>query len=351
MLTEARTRAFKYRPKLKWKGIMPRVVRFHQTGAAEVLRIEDLPFREPGENEVRLKVEAIGLNRAEVMFRNGMYLETPIFPARLGQEAAGVVDAIGPGVTGIKEGDRVSTVPSFAMSSHGVYGESAVVPAHAIARYPARLTPVEGASIWTQYLTVWGAFIRTGAIRSGQTILITAASSSVGLAAIEVANFVGAVPIAVTRGSEKKKALLELGAAYAIASADEDLPGMVSKYTNGNGADLIFDPVAGRLLETLAACAASGAQIIEYGWLSGEPTPFPLFPAFQKALTIRGYTLYEFVNDRVLRPKAESFVYELLEQQKLKPKLDRTFALDQIVEAHRYLESNRQVGKIAISVA
>ena len=134
---------------------MPRVVRFHQTGSADLLRIEDLPQEQPKGNEVRLKVDAIGLNRAEIMFRTGTYLETPVFPARLGLEAAGVVDAVGPDVTDIKIGDRVGTVPSFSMRSHGVSGETAIVPAHAVARYPNRLSPVEGASIWTQYLTVW----------------------------------------------------------------------------------------------------------------------------------------------------------------------------------------------------
>lgn len=329
---------------------MPRVVRFHETGPAEVLRIEDLPQQEPRRNEVRLKIQAIGLNRAEIMFRTGMYLETPSFPARLGSEAAGVVDAIGPEVVGFKIGDRVATVPSFSMSSHGVYGESAVVPVHAVAPYPDRLSPVQGAAIWTQYLTAWGALFHHGKIIAGNSVLITAASSSVGLAAIELANLVGARPIAVTRTSAKKKSLLDLGAYQVIASAEEDLPARVHQYTDGKGADLIFDPVAGSFIETLAACTAQNAMLIEYGWLSGEPTPFPLFPAFQKALTVRGYTLYEFVMDPVLRPEAERFVYEQLEQGKLKPKVDRTFSLDQIVTAHRYVESSQQVGKVVVTV-
>jgi NADPH:quinone reductase len=96
---------------------MPKIVRFYQTGPAGVLQIEDLP--QPKDNEVRLKIQAIGLNRAEIMFRTGAYLETPVFPARLGSEAAGIVDAVDTGVTGIKIGERVSTVPSFSMSSHG----------------------------------------------------------------------------------------------------------------------------------------------------------------------------------------------------------------------------------------
>jgi NADPH:quinone reductase len=284
------------------------------------------------------------------MFRTGTYLESPAFPARLGLEAAGVVDAIGSDVTGITIGDRVATVPSFSMSSHGVYGETAIVPAHAVARYPNRLSPIEGASIWTQYLTVWGALVHYANLRAGQTVLVTAASSSVGLAAIELANLVGARPIAVTRTSVKRKALLDAGAYHVIASAEEDLASSVRQFTDGRGADLILDPIAGRLIEALAECASQNATILEYGWLSGEPTPFPLFPAFQKALTVRGYTLYEFVNDPVLRPKAERFIYEHLEQGKLNPRIDRTFPLHRIVEAHRYLESNQHVGKVVVTV-
>ncbi len=108
---------------------MPRIVRFHETGGAEVLKIEELPLVEPGEGEVRLKVEAIGLNRAEVMFRQGHYLEPPQLPSRIGYEAAGIVDAVGPGTTGVAIGHRVSTIHSFSIGAYGVYGVSAVVPA------------------------------------------------------------------------------------------------------------------------------------------------------------------------------------------------------------------------------
>jgi len=325
---------------------MTKVVLFHETGPADVLRIEDLPQQEPRENEVRVRVEAIGLNRAEIMFRTGAYLEAPQFPARLGLEAAGVVDAVGPGVTGITVGDRVSTVPSFSMNSHGVYGESAIVPAHAVVRHPTNLSALEGASIWTQYLTVWGALIHYGKVRAGENILITAAR----LAAIDLANLLGARPIAVTRTSAKKKTLLDLGAAEVIASTEEDLPEAVRRYTDGKGADLIFDAVAGPFLETLSQGAAPGAQIIEYGWLSAEPTPFPLFTSFQKGLTVRGYTIYEFVNDRLLRPEAEKFIAAHLAKGTLRPRIDRTLPLSQIVDAHRYLESNQQVGKVVVTI-
>ena len=329
---------------------MPKIVRFHETGPADVLQVEDLALQEPRSNEVRIKVEAIGLNRAEVMFRRGMYLEEPRLPARLGYEAAGVVDAIGPGVNRLKVGERVSVVPSFSMNEYGTYGENVVVPAAAAVRYPRHLSPVEAASIWMQYLTAWGALIHYGNIKAGDFVLISAASSSVGLAAIELTRLAGAKPIATTRGSSKKQALLDAGAHAVIATQEEDLSKRVAEITGGKGANLIFDPVGGKFLESLAQAAAPRAQIIEYGALAPEPTPYPLFTALSKGLVIRAYVLYEFVFDAAIRKRAEEYIFGQLEKRNLHPRIDRTFPLAQIVEAHRYMESNQQNGKIVVTV-
>lgn len=329
---------------------MPKIVRFYQTGAAEVLKLEELPLVEPGEGEVRLKVAAIGLNRAEVMFRQGLYLEPPVLPSRLGYEAAGVVDAVGPGVSGVKIGDRVSTIPSFSVGAYGVYGESAIVPAYAVASYPEKLTPSQGASIWMQYLTAYGALVEFGQLKATDSVLITAASSSVGLAAIQIVKSIGATAIAVTRGADKKSFLKEAGADHVVASNEEDLVKSVMDLTSGKGADLVFDPVGGPLLEKLADAAAPGAIIFEYGALAPEATPFPLFAALGKGLTVRGYTLFEIVKDPEKLARGKQFVYRGLESGKLKPIIDRTFPLASIVEAHRYMESNQQKGKIVVTV-
>ena len=154
---------------------------------ADVLQLDEVIEREPRSGEVRIRVEAIGLNRAEVMFRRGEYLEDPNFPSRIGYEAAGTVEAVGDDVEHIQVGDRVSTIPSFSMGEYGVYGETAVVPAYAIASYPDNLTAEQGAAIWMQYITAYGALIHYGKLQAEQTVLITAASSSVGLAAIQIA--------------------------------------------------------------------------------------------------------------------------------------------------------------------
>jgi NADPH2:quinone reductase len=329
---------------------MPKIVRFHTTGDAEVLKVEDLPLMEPSNGEVRLKVEAIGLNRAEVMYRRGQYLEPPDLPSRIGYEAAGTIDAVGPGVSGLHVGDRVSTIPSFSMGKYGVYGESAIIPAYAAAPYPGNLTAVEGAAIWMQYVTAFGALVEYGQINAQDTVLITAASSSVGLAAIQITRAAGALAIATTRGADKKQFLLDAGADHVIVTDEENLAERVMALTSATGASVVFDPVAGPMLEMLAAAAAPGATIFEYGALAPGPTPFPLFTALTKGLTIRGYTLFEIVKDAEKLARAKQYIRDALQSGKLKPVIDRTFSLDAIVEAHRYMESNRQRGKIVVTV-
>jgi NADPH:quinone reductase-like Zn-dependent oxidoreductase len=328
---------------------MPRIVRFHETGDADVLRLDELPLAKPEAGEVRLKVEAIGLNRAEVLFRQGMYLENPELPSRIGYEAAGVVDAVGPGVSDVQIGDRVSTIPSFSMGQYGVYGESAIVPAHAVASYPDNLSAAQGAAIWMQYMTAYGALIELGKMRPDQTVLITAASSSVGLAAIQITKSVGARAVATTRGPEKKAFLLEAGADHVIVTDEEDMALQIEAVSDGKGAHMIFDPVAGRFLEKLAQAAAPGATIFEYGALSLAATPFPLFDALGKGLTVRGYTLFEIVQQPDMLQRGKAFVYDGLESGTLKPVIDSTFSLDKIADAHRYMESNRQKGKIVVT--
>ncbi len=327
-----------------------KVVRFHETGDASVLKIEALPVAKPGEHELRIKVEAIGLNRAEVMFRNGAYLETPQLPSRLGYEAAGVVDAIGKHVTDFKIGDRVNTIPAFSMGQYGVYAEYAVVPAHAVAKLPESLTMQQGASIWMQYLTAYGALIGIAQLKPGQRILITAASSSVGVAAIQMAKRLGAIVIATTRGPSKKPFLLDQGADHVIQTDAEDLVARMAEITQDTGAELIFDPIGGPLLSQLAEVSSKGGRIIEYGALDSEPTPYPLFSALAKALTIRGYTLFEMTHDKDRLENAKAFLWPLFDAGKLTPAIDKVFSFNQIQQAHEYMESNQQMGKIVVTI-
>src|SRR5262249_15868461 len=147
---------------------------------------------------------------------------------------------------------RVSTIPAFSLNQYGVYGDTAIVPVHAIAEYPPKLSPEEGTSIWMQYLTAYGALIFYGAIKKRDFVVITAGSSSVGLAAIEIVRAEGATSIATTRTSKKKAELLAAGADHVIATEEENLAARVMEITGDKGARIIFDPIAGKVVETLA---------------------------------------------------------------------------------------------------
>ncbi len=330
---------------------MPRIVRFHETGAPEVLRIEDLPSRPPGPGEVRIRVRAIGLNRAEAMFRAGQYLETPRLPSGLGYEAAGVVDAIGPGVTGFAPGQAVSTVPAFSMTQYGMYGEEVVAPVHAVVAHPDSLSFTEAAACWMQYLTGWGALVDIAGLRAGDAVLVPAASSSVGLAAIQICTAAGAQPIALTRSGAKQAALEQaVPGTPIIRSGEQDLVAEVMRLTDGKGARIAFDPVGGPTVEKLAAALAPGGILFQYGALSPDPTPFPLFTALSKGLTMRGYTLFEINRDPVRLAAGMQYVLDGLAAGKFKPVIARTFRFDDIVAAHRYMEANEQVGKIVVTV-
>ena len=327
-----------------------KIVRFHKTGPAEVLQFDELPVPEPGPGEIRLRVKALGLNRAEVMFRNGQYLETPVPPSKNGYEAAGIIEAVGPDVDSSWIGKTVSTVPgTFKLNDHGVYGEVAVVPLRGTAEYPSNLSYEEGASIWMQYLTAYGALIWLGQVTKGDFVVITAASSSVGIAAIEIIKVEGAISIAVTRTSAKKAELFKAGADHVIVTEEEDLVARVNEITSGKGARIVFDPIGGKILESLAAATAPKGIIFEYGALASEPTPYPLFTALAKGLTIRAYTLFELAHDPVF-PKAKQYIFDHLASGAFKPVIDKTFRFAEIVEAHRYMESNAQIGKIVVTL-
>lgn len=329
---------------------MARVVQFSRVGGPEVLEIVNIDVTPPEADEVQFKVKAIGLNRAESMFRSGKYLSRPKFPSKLGYEASGIVEAVGENVKDFRPGDIVSNVPVADMGRHGVYGEIATVPAYFVVKHPEVLSFVEAAATWMQYLTAYGALIDIAAIGKGDYVVIPAASSSVGVAAIQLCHMVGAIPIATTRSSGKKQALEKAGASYVIATEEEKVGAKILEITGGKGARVVFDPVGGRTVLELAEGMASGGILFEYGALSSEETPFPLMTALSKSLTMRGYVLFEILNDSARLAKGKKFVIEGITAGKLKPLIAKTFNLDQIVEAHRYLESNAQIGKIVVTV-
>lgn len=326
------------------------IVRFHRTGGAEVLQYDTLPVGDPGPDEVRLRIKAIGINRAEVLFREGRYMEKPVFPARNGYEASGIIDAVGPAVDRTLIGKTVATIPgTFKLGQSGVYGDVAVLPQRTVAEYPSELSYEEGAAIWMQYLTAYGSLIWLGGITPGQFVVINAASSSVGLGAIDVVRAEGGVSIALTRTAAKRDELLRLGANYVVVTEQEDLLERVTKITDGKGARIVLDPVGGKQLMSLAAATAFGGSIFVYGGLASEPTPFPLFSTIAKYLSLRGYNLHQLVAGPAFAA-AKQYIVEQLAAKRFKPFVGKTFHFSNLADAHRYMESNQQIGKIVVTV-
>ena len=328
---------------------MSKVVRVHQHGGPEELRFEDLEVGEPGPAEVRVKIEAIGLNRSEAAFRAGDYPVTPKFPTLIGYEGVGLIEAQGPGVQGFEVGERVCVLPNFRLGEYGIYGERAIVPARSLLSPPPGLTTVEAASIWMQYFTAL-AIVEVAHAAIGDYVIIRAASSSVGLAAIQLANWAGAVPIAATRTSAKALALKQLGAKHVIATEETDLVAEVQRITGGKGARIIFDPVGGPEIDKLALAAAEEGIIFVYGGLSGQPTPYPHWPAALKGLSIRGWVASSIWNRPERFARNRELIVRGLASGHLRPVIARTFPFSQIVAAHRYLESNQQIGKIVVTL-
>ncbi|MEU4925305.1 zinc-dependent alcohol dehydrogenase family protein [Streptomyces yokosukanensis] len=328
---------------------MAKLVQFDRLGGPEVLTLRDVEVRAPGAGEVRIRVDAIGLNRAEIMYREGSYFDRPVFPSMLGYEAAGVVEAVGEGVDGLAEGDPVAVVPAFLQSAYGTYGDHVVVPAAAVVPRPAGIGPVPAAAVWMAYITAYGPLVEAGQVRPGDHVLITAASSSVGLAAIQTARHIGAIPIATTRGAAKRQRLLDAGAAHVIVTDDEDLPARVKEITGGAGVRLAFDPIAGPGVEAIAQGIAPGGALVVYGALDPRPTPLPNAHSYP-ALTSRTYTLFEITKDPERLRRAVAFVNAGLASGSFTPVVDRTFDLGDIVEAHRYMQAGDQVGKIVVTV-
>lgn len=329
---------------------MPRAVRFHHHGGPEVLRIETVRVPPPATGEVQIRVRALGLNRAEALLRRGTYIESATFPSGLGLEAAGVVEAVGGDVTSFAPGDIVSIVPPLSMVRWPAYAELATFPAEFIVKHPPELGFETAAAVWMQYLTAYGALVDIAGLGPGDIVAITAASSSVGLAAIQIANRIGAVPIALTRTSIKRRALLDAGAAHIVASDEELIGARLLEIAGSNGVRVVFDAVGGPAFEPLTAAMSPGGMLIEYGGLSAEPTPFPLFNVLGKSLTLRGYLVHEIIRDPARLAKAKAFILDGLSDRTLKPIIARTFRFEEIVEAHHFLESNNQFGKIVVTI-
>jgi NADPH:quinone reductase-like Zn-dependent oxidoreductase len=326
---------------------MPRVVLFDEFGGPEVLRVVEEPVVEPAAGEVRVRIEAFAVNPLDQMMRSGTSpAPIPLPRARLGVEGTGVVDALGSGVTGLRIGDPVILAAIPDASARGSYAEFTTLPASRVVARPAGLTVPEAAAVWVAYSTAYGALVEKAGMRPGDHVLVTAASGGVGRAAMQIANQIGAVPIAVTRHSAKEGDLLAAGAAAVVATDRSDVADTVRHHTGGTGADIVLDVVMGPGQPDLLRAAGPGATLVAAGFLDPRPTPFPAGPT----LRIFSYRSFEHTLDPVVVRRMGAFLNAGVRLGALRPAIDHVFTLDDVAEAHRHLEKGLHAGKIVVTV-
>ena len=227
---------------------------------------------------------------------------------------------------------------------------SAEKPANRLTRNPDWLLHTDAAAAWIQYVTAYVGIVEIANLKVGETVMINAPSSSVGIAAIQIAKMAGAKPVAITTSPEKSNVLLGLGAVAVFSPTDAELPKKIDDLSGGFGARVIFDAVGGTGAALLQSAASVGAVHVIYGSLSDKNTDMSAMILYAKRMTVRGFQLFEATDDPSCRKAAIDFLFKLLKSGALKPVITKTFPLAQIVESHRYLESNQQIGKIVVTV-
>ena len=320
----------------------------HTPGDATRLVMDTYPTPEPGHHDVRVRVEATALNRADLLQRQGLYPPPEGASPLLGLEVAGVVDRVGAAVSKHRPGDRI-----FGLLPGGGYAAYAVLPEVLALPIPPSLSFVEAAAVPEVFLTAYQALYHLGELRPGQYVLIHAGGSGVGTAAIQLVREAGAFAVTTSSG-KKTRACLNLGAVGAIDYEREDFVARVSELTQGHGADLILDFIGGPYLERNVQCLARDGRIIVLALMGGRTAAaFDLLPLFRK----RGSLITSTLRNRTLDEKAaltrdfDRDVLPLLAEGRIRPVIDRVFDWTEVVAAHQYMEANRNVGKIVLRVS
>lgn len=325
---------------------MARVVVFDQFGGPEVLHIIDRPVPQPAAGEVRVRVEAFAVNPLDAMMRAGSSPAPVSLPgARLGVEGTGTIDALGPGVTGVQPGEPViiTAVPDAAVN--GSYAEFVTLPASRVIPRPGGLDVRQAAAIWVAFSTAYGALVEKAGMRPGDRVLVNAASGGVGRAAIQVANQIGAVPIAITRHTAKAAELLAFGAAAVIATDRDQLVEAVLEHTGGSGADIVLDLVDGPGQQELANAARPDAVMVAAGFLDLRPTTPP-----EASLTFHRYRGFEHTLDGAVVRRMAAFMEAGVRLGSLLPAVGAVLSMDDVAEAHRQLEEGTGAGKTVVVV-
>ncbi|MFN4233010.1 zinc-binding dehydrogenase [Thermus sp.] len=333
-------------------------------GGPEVLKVAEVPTPEPGPKEVRIRVKAAALNHLDIWVRKGVASPKLPLPHILGADASGVVDAVGPGVTGFVPGDEVVVNPGLScghcerclagednlcpryeiLGEHrfGAYAEYLVVPEVNLLKKPQNLSFTEAAAIPLTFLTAWQMVVDKLQVRPGEDVLVMAAGSGVSVAAIQIAKLFGARVIATAGSEEKLRKAKELGADETVNYTHPDWPKEVRRLTGGKGADKVVDHTGALYFEGVIRATANGGRIAIAGASSGYEGTLPFAHVFFRQLSILGSTMGS---------KSRLFpILRFVEQGKLKPVVGQVLPLEEAAEGHRLLEERRVFGKVVLRV-
>ncbi len=317
-------------------------------GGPEVLKPVPLPLPAPGYGEVLIRVAAAGINRADVMQRQGNYPPPPGAPQTPGLEVAGEVAAVGPGVSELGPGDGVC-----ALVTGGGYAQYCVAPVGQCLPIPAGLSKVDAAGLPETCFTVWSHVFQDGRLRGGERFLVHGGSSGIGTTAIQLASAFGARVFATAGSEDKCRACEALGAERGINYRSEDFADVVMALTGGAGVDLILDMVGGDYISRNIAILAHEGRLSQVAFLQGPKDPaFSLAPVLMKRLTLTGSSLRPRSVEAKTKIGAElrQQVWPLLETGAIHPVVDSTYALADAGEAHARMESSDHIGKIILTV-
>lgn len=335
---------------------MSRMIRFHQFGPADVLKVEQVDVPQPGPGEVLVRADAIGVSWFDVLWRQNLSPCQTRLPTGIGHEVAGEVLAIGADVSGFAVGDRVASFMAHSPNDYPGYGEQVLLPQGSLVRYPDNLTAEQAAVHYTALLTGYFAYVDLAHAKSGESVLLTDAAQCSGPAMLQLGKALGLKVIAATKEPDDREALLALGADKVIVTEEEDLVGRVAKITDGRGVDIVLDGLGGPQMCLLGDVLAPRGRLVLYGLQGGNDTPFPACAAFQKNIQFFVHCLGNFTGkpdleipqDREALERALLAINQLTRDGLLTSKVGKVFPLDQVVEAHRYMESCPKEGRVVL---
>ena len=324
-----------------------RAIEVLKPGQGYTLAVADIAKPAPGPGEVLIKIAAAGLNRADLAQAMGMYPPPPGAPATLGMECSGTIEALGANVSGFEAGDKVC-----ALLGGGGYAEYVAVSEKLVLPVPKGIGLVEAAALPEVHFTVWTNLMDTARLKSGESVLIHGGSSGIGTAAIQLCAARGHKVFTTAGSAGKCAAIKALGAARAINYRDEDFVDVVKAETGGKGVDVILDMVGGDYIQRNLSAAAIWGRIVNIAYQNGMQANVNFAPMLMKRLSLLATTLRARSNDEkgVIRDALLREVWPLIDAGKVKPVVDRTYALSEAGEAHKRMAGSEHIGKILLTL-